>query len=304
MPKHPLTLLDGGMGSELREQGAEVPSHITSIWSARALFDAPQTVEKIHRDYIDAGADVITVNNYAVTEPLLAREGLEDKLDELTIRAAELAERARDSAGKSGVRIAGSMPPLETSYRSDLVGPDEVILAGYRRIAAALGSRVDILLCETLSSAREAVAAVTAAAETDREVWVSFTLQGNRPNHLPSGESVAEAYAAVAGLGARAHLVNCCAANFVAGAIPVLARLCDGPVGGYANSADVQPSEAGAPRLEPERVERVERPRLDVEGSARSVAGWLDAGASIVGGCCSTRPAHIARLRELLDERR
>ena len=288
------------MGSELRMRGVEVPSHITSIWSARAIFDAPDAVEKIHRDYIEAGADVITVNNYAVTAPLLAREGLEDRLEELTIRAAELGARARDASQAFGVRIAGSMPPLETSYRAELVGPDSEILAGYRRIAAALGSRVDILLCETMSSAREAVAAVTAAAETDREVWVSWTLQGNRPGHLPSGETVADAYEAVAGLGARAHLVNCCGANFVGGAIPVLAGLSDGPVGGYANSANVLPAEAGAPRPEPERVERTD---LDVEAYARSVAGWLDMGASIVGGCCSTRPAHIARLRELLDER-
>jgi S-methylmethionine-dependent homocysteine/selenocysteine methylase len=292
-----IVLLDGGTGTELRARGVEVPSHVTSIWSAKALLDAPEVVVRLHRDYIEAGADVITVNNYAVTPPLLAREGLQDRVEELTVRAADLAARARDESGRP-VRIAGSMPPLDTSYRPDLVGDDRTILADYRRIAAALGSRVDLLLCETMSSSREAVAATRAARETDREVWVSWTLQGNRPDHLPSGETVPEAYRAVADLGAHAYLVNCCGANFVTRAMATLAGLTDRPVGGYANSADVVPAAEGDRPAAPE--EGIRKP-LDVEGYAAAAARWIDAGARIVGGCCGTGPAHIARLRLLLD---
>jgi S-methylmethionine-dependent homocysteine/selenocysteine methylase len=294
-----IVLLDGGMGNELRARGVRVPSHVTSIWSAQALLDEPDAVLNVHRDYIEAGADVITVNNYAVTPPLLAREGLQDRVEELTVRAVDLARRACDEAGRP-VRIAGSLPPLDTSYRADLVGDDLSILTDYRRIAAALGSRVDVLLCETLSSAREAVAAARAARETDREVWVSWTLQGSRPDRLPSGESVSEAYRAAADLGADAYLVNCCAANFVTRAVGILAGLTDRPVGGYANAAEALPSEAEADPVEPEAWPRK---ALDVEGYAARVAGWIDAGASIVGGCCGTGPAHIARLRRLIDER-
>ena len=132
------TLLDGGTGTELRMRGIEVPSHITSIWSARALFTDPDAVVRVHADYIAAGADVITANNYAVTPPLLAREGIEDRLEELTLQAVELACRARDASGRP-VRIAGSLPPLDTSYRADLVGEDEVLRADYIRFARARG---------------------------------------------------------------------------------------------------------------------------------------------------------------------
>jgi S-methylmethionine-dependent homocysteine/selenocysteine methylase len=298
MTRGEITLLDGGMGNELRARGVHVPSHLTSIWSAQALLDAPDAVLDVHRDYIGAGADVITVNNYAVTPPLLAREELEHRVEELTVRAVDLAQRARDESGRP-VRIAGSLPPLDTSYRADLVGDDRSILDGYRRIAAALGSRVDILLCETLSSAREAVAAVRAARETDREVWVSWTLQGSWPDHLPSGEAVSEAHAAVARLGADAYLVNCCGANFVTRAVGILAGLTDRPVGGYANAADALPTEAES---DPTAPEAWPRRALDVEGYAASVARWIEAGASIVGGCCGTGPPHIARLRRLIDE--
>ena len=95
-----VVLLDGGMGTELRARGVEVPDHITSIWSAKALVADPEAVVGVHRDYIDAGADVITINNYAVTPPLLAREGMQSDFEALTLKAVELAERARDASAR------------------------------------------------------------------------------------------------------------------------------------------------------------------------------------------------------------
>ena len=88
MTNHDRLLLDGAMGTELRARGVEVLDHITSIWSAAALVDAPEAVTSVHRDYIEAGADVITINNYAVTRPLLARVSMEDRFEELTTIAA------------------------------------------------------------------------------------------------------------------------------------------------------------------------------------------------------------------------
>ena len=102
---HPVTLLDGGMGSELRFRGVEVPSHITSIWSAKALLAAPDAIVQVHSDYIAAGADVITANNYAVTVPLLKRAGLEHRAGELTELALDLVCRARDAAERPAAPI-------------------------------------------------------------------------------------------------------------------------------------------------------------------------------------------------------
>jgi S-methylmethionine-dependent homocysteine/selenocysteine methylase len=294
-----VVLLDGGTGTELRARGVEVPSHVTSIWSAQALLEAPDAVVEVHRAYADAGADVITANNYAVTAPLLSRVGLEDRVEELTIRAVELAQRARDTSARP-VRIAGSLPPLDTSYRADLVGSDEAILAGYRQLAAVLAPRVDLLLCETLASAREATAAAMAARETGVPFWLSLTLQGNQVDRLPSGESLEEAVGAVEHLPVEALLLNCCGANLVTQALATLAALGDRPRGGYAHPADVDLGPSGAP---PARLEELRYAPLDVEGYATVVESWLAAGATIVGGCCQTRPAHVARLRRLIDER-
>ena len=298
MADHTPLLLDGAMGTELRARGVEVLDHITSIWSAGALVDAPDAVADVHRDYIEAGADVITINNYAVTRPLLARESMEDRFEELTTIAAQLGRRAREEAGLE-VRLAGSLPPLATSYRPGEVGGDDDILAQYREMAELLAPRVDLLLCETLSCAREARAAATAACETGKPVWLSWTLQGRHPNQLPSGETIEEAFSAIADLEIAAFLVNCCGANFVTEAIPRLVSLTDRRVGGYANTADTIPADKDDPEVAPERIPRTV---LDVEGYAGAAARWLAAGASVIGGCCSTGPDHTRRLRRLIDE--
>ena len=74
-----ITLLDGGMGTEIRRRGCNVPSHLNSIWSAQALMDNPEVVRQIHTDYINAGADIIITNNYAVTHNLLKRKNIGKK---------------------------------------------------------------------------------------------------------------------------------------------------------------------------------------------------------------------------------
>lgn len=298
-----ITLLDGGMGYELKLRGVKVPDHTTSVWSALALIEDPDAVISVHTDYIAAGADVLTTNNYTVTPPILSRESMGERVEELTGVAVDLAERACDAVGRRP-RIAGSFPPLETSYRTDLIRHRGEVKAGYRRIAAALADRVDLILCETLASSHEAVWACEVAAETGLEYWLSWTLQGTRMNTLPSGESLPEAVAALGDLRPGAHLVNCCGANFVTTAIPDLVQLVDGPVGGYANAEWVTPGEyfRGA-QANPEGAQRKVSSLLDPDEYASEAAKWVDAGATIIGGCCGTRPEHIRLLREMLDTR-
>jgi S-methylmethionine-dependent homocysteine/selenocysteine methylase len=288
------------MGFELKLRGVGVPSHTESIWSALALIENPDAVVDVHVAYIEAGADVLTINNYAVTPPILARDGMEHRMEELTERAVDLAEMACSLAGRRP-RLAGTFPPLETSYRADLVKGREEVLEGYRRIASVLEGRVDLILCETLASSREAVWACEAASNTGCEFWMSWTLQGTRLNTLPSGESLSEAFSALGELKPSAYLVNCCGANFVTAAIPVLKGLTSAPVGGYANAESVVPDDGRAGTDDdPESAQRSAATVLKPEAYALEVQRWLDAGASIVGGCCGTRPKHIRRLREML----
>ncbi|MCH9019284.1 MAG: homocysteine S-methyltransferase family protein [Proteobacteria bacterium] len=289
-------LLDGGMGRELRRRGVPI---LETIWSANALLVAPDVVREIHDDFIAAGADVITTNTYGVIRGDLATEGVEDRFAELNIAACKLAQEARAAAGRR-VLIAGSLPPLRGSYRPDLVGPFDEIEPLYREQAEALMPHVDLLLCETMSSAAEALAAATAACATGRPVWVSWTLHEDRSGRLRSGETVAEAAKAIAHLPVSGLLVNCCSPESVSAAMPALAGLGSGLAGGYANTFRPVPEDW---RLDGENEGDgllALRDDLGPEGYARHAQAWLDAGARIIGGCCGTTPDHIARLHELV----
>ncbi|CAN5603047.1 hypothetical protein BH23CHL5_BH23CHL5_28550 [soil metagenome] len=177
-----VVLLDGGMGRELRFRGVEI---LDTIWSANALLTAPDVVRDIHRDYIAAGADIITTNTYSTIRADLAKEGIEDQFERLNLLACSLAIEARAESAKP-VWIAGSLPPLHGSYRPDLVRPFEEIEPLYREQAAILAPHVDLFLCETMSSAVEALAAASAASRTGKPVWVSFTLHEDQSDRLAS----------------------------------------------------------------------------------------------------------------------
>jgi len=290
---HRPLLLDGGTGRELRRRGVPI---LDTIWSANALVVAPGVVRQVHLDYIRVGADVITTNSYGVIRRDLAKEGIEDRFAELNRLAGRLAVEARDAGGRE-IAIAGSLPPLRGSYRPDLVGEPEEILPLYREQAELLAPFVDLFICETMSSAAEALAAATAAAETGKPVWVSWTLDEDRSGRLRSGESVAEAAAAIAHLPVSAFLANCCAPEAIAAAMPALAAIGRGPAGGYANAFRPVPKdwELETGGLLPLRED------LNAEAYASHAAHWQAHGARIIGGCCGTGPEHIAALRQLLD---
>ena len=291
-----LIIGDGAMGTELRRRGVKVPSHIESIWSALALKEAPDTVEKIHTDYIEAGSDYITTNNYAVTRPILSRDNFDNELESLTIKSIEIAKAALSKTKKRDIKILGSLPPLETSYRADLILKEEEMNKQYSEIANILKDKVDIIICETMASALEAKCALKAALETNMPVWLSWTLHGDVRNTLPSGETVNQAFLELNGLEPDAYLINCCAANLVTPSIKALRELTDIPIGGYANAENVALDKANCNlKLAAERhwdsaIEINEKTYLE------EAKLWIKEGASIVGGCCRTKPSYIKEL--------
>ena len=154
-----LTILDGGMGGELIARG------ITSgdgLWSARALVDQPHVVSAVHRDYIDAGAEVIITNTYSTIPSYLGKAGLADQYAEFAQAAGSIARSVADGADHQ-VRVAGSLPPLDESYRFDLVPSNDTAGPIYNNLVGALTPFVDLFVCETMSCVRESVNAATAA---------------------------------------------------------------------------------------------------------------------------------------------
>ena len=297
LPLNSPALLDGGMGRELRFRGVPVPE---TIWSAGALMSDPDVVRQIHMDFIAAGADIITTNTYGAIRSDLARVGLEDRFAELNRLAGRLAAEAREASPRK-VWIAGSLPPLGGSYRPDRVGPPDEIESRYREQAELLDPYVDLFLCETMSTGAEGRAAAAAASRTGKPVWVAWTLHEDRSGNLRSGESIAEAVSALDGLPVSGFLANCCAPESITRAMPHLARLGVPWIGGYANTFSPIPQDWTLGGDKETDGLLALRDDLGPERYAAHVADWLAAGATVVGGCCGTRPAHIEKMRALMD---
>jgi len=304
MPELPLPerviLLDGSMGRELRLRGVEIPE---TIWSANALLVAPQEVVNIHLDNIAAGADVITTNTYSVIRSDLARVGIEEQFEALNEQACALAVEARQRSGRQEVLIAGAMPPLRGSYRADLVGGYAEIYPLYQEQAAILARHVDLILCETMSSALEAKAAATAACATGKPVWVAWTLHDKQLGVLRSEETIEEAFAAIADLPVCGHLANCCPPESIESVMPALAQMPGDYWGGYANTFMPIPREWSLDGGGESDGLLAVRDDLDADAYASLAARWLSLGANVIGGCCGTSPQYIARLKQMLGER-
>lgn len=291
-----ITLLDGGMGQELTRR-SRLPA--TPLWSTQVLLDEPQLVADIHHDYIAAGADVITLASYSSTPCRFERVNADPGLFDVAQKAAnDIALRAREAAGRDGVRIGGCLPPLFFSYRTDdIISAEESILT-YRRIVAAQKDTADLFICETMSTIRELTCAVTAAAESGKPVWCAVTVDDADGSQLRSGEPVTEAADAAIEAGASAFLINCSFPEAVSAGLEALGRV-SVPTGGYANGfTTIAPLQPG------NTVEVLEaRSDLGPEGYADHVDRWMDLGATIVGGCCEVGPAHIALLGRRLGKR-
>jgi len=290
-----VTLLDGGMGQELIRRAGKQPS---PLWSAQVLIENPELVEQLHIDFIQAGAQVITLNAYSTTPERLAEHGDADSFDELQKLACDVAKSARAKAGVDEVRIAGCLPPLVASYHPELAPSKEISLENYRRIVEAQKESVDLFMCETMASCAEAEYAATAALESGKPVWVGLTLDDGQPACLRSGEPWQDAADELLSMGVHAILLNCSRPETISEVWQEFADAGDVPVGAYANGF------TAVTALNPGgTVDSLEtRQDLGPEAYAEFVMDWVNKGATIVGGCCEVGPAHIAYLSQALSK--
>ena len=329
-------VLDGGTGHELK-----LRAHAVREGFMRSIMlneQEPEAVEEVHRDFLLAGCDAVTTNNFVVSRAALARARLPDsRVAELTAAAAARAKAAVAQATHLEHRapiVVGALPPLgATCYDASLV-PSSVgqLQSEYREIASTLtASGVHVLLAETLSTLREAIAAIRATRDLGMPLWVSWTLEdciadAHNPPTLRSGESLLECVAAAIaearqtascdGLQHRdnyrdaAHLraigVNCTAPTAITAALPFLREAlatarCPGVrLIAYGNAFKSSTSEWLAakvlPHMQPPAPinppeEYDEHGVILPAAYTRHAMDWAHAGARVIGGCCGCSPA-------------
>jgi len=283
-----ITLLDGSIGQELVKRAGKAP---TPLWSTTVMIDQPDILRDVHAEYFNVGASVATTNTYPVLHDRLVRAGLQDQIETLWAQAVKSAQSARNAHGSG--RIAGSIGPLIASYRPDICPSAAEAEELYRDVVDALAPHVDLLLIETMCSMDQADGALRAAMKSGRPVWLAVSVEDFDGGKLRSGENLADLAPVLNRHDTDAILINCSRPEAVSTAVDIAAQF-GRPFGAYANGFTkiAQGFLKDAPTVDALQ----ERSDLSPAAYADFAMGWIDQGATIVGGCCEVGPDHIAEL--------
>jgi len=273
-------LFDGAFGTMMQRAGLTLAGENPDLLN----MSAPDAITAIHRAYVEAGAQVATTNTFGANARKLGGAATVAEVYAAAARAAR-ASGARYVAGDIGPTGALLAPMGTLSFEEAYE-----LFAEQARAAAAAGC--DLIVVETMADLREAKAAVLAAtAETDLPVFVTMTFGEDGRTFL--GTTPAIAAMTLSSLGAAAVGMNCSLGpDELAALVSEMAPHLRCPL-------MVQPN-AGLPRVEDGRTVYDVTP----DEFARSMEGILDAGATIVGGCCGTDPSFISALSGLLAGRK
>ena len=291
-------LIDGATGTELERRGATMHS---DAWCAMATATHPDILRQVHRDYIAAGARVITTNTFSTSRNMLEPAGLSEHFETLNRDAVRLAIEARDAEEAADrVLIAGSM-----SHQVPIVGagtPDEerlnpapeVAEARFREMATLLADAgVDLLLMEMMSNPDLAVPAIRAARDTGLPVWVGFSVRDGEDGTLVSRSrhdlSVQRMLAEIPLDGIPVAGIMHSSVTDTSRSLPLLQECFDGVLMAYPDSGFFR-----MPHWQ--FVDIIEPDALVDEARA-----WLDDGVQVIGGCCGLGLEHIQALATLVD---
>ena len=273
-----VVVCDGAMGTMLHSAGVPLDSSLCELNLTR-----PSLVRDLHAAYVAAGAHLLQTNTFDANRLRLARFGLEDSVVEINIAGARLA---REAAG--GALVAGSVGPAMSASLVRRVPPGDRV-AILREQVAALADWVDVIMLETFGDTESLAQAVGVALdECDLPVVAQLTF--GEDGRTLRGEDPAAAAAALAELDLAALGANCTVGPAVLrDVVPELARNCALPV-------SVQPN-AGSPQ----RLGRRLRYAHNIDYFAQAAREFVAAGATVVGGCCGTTPAHIRAVASAVD---
>jgi methionine synthase I (cobalamin-dependent)/5,10-methylenetetrahydrofolate reductase len=269
-----VVVCDGAMGTMLHAAGVPLDRSLPELNLSR-----PTLVRDLHTAYVSAGARILQTNTFGANRLRLAAAGLDNSVSEINIAGARLAREAVQRAGHP-VLVAGSVGPAVSAPAVRRV-PASARAETLREQIAALCGWVDLLILETFGDLESLVVAVE-AARTESDLPVVAQLTFGDDGRTLRGEDPAEAAAVLSDLGVAALGANCTVGPAVlVGVVAELSRGSEIPV-------SVQPN-AGVPQRLGSQVRYARNAAYFAEAAQRFVA----AGATVLGGCCGTTPAHV-----------
>jgi homocysteine S-methyltransferase len=283
-------LADGAAGTLLFSRGIPQRACLDELPTTR-----PDLVGQIHREYLDAGAELIETVSFGANRVRLAAHGLAGDAHRLSRRAAQVAREARDVAGRDAL-VAGSIGPLGAPTREILHLDEAAIRAAFReQVDGLLEGGVDAFAIETFVDLGHLLLAVDEARKAAVDLPILASLTFGEELSLPDGTTPEHAAHALVEAGVDVVGVNC-------GVGPQACLDALERISRALGDEDDRPARSIMPNAGlPQRLEGrfVYAAGPDYFGS--SVTRMLGAHASIVGGCCGTTPAHVAAMRAALD---
>ncbi len=290
-------VLDGGMGQELLARGM-IPKG--TLWSANAILDKNyhRLLRETHRDFVKAGAEVIVTTTFTTRRKRLKENNIEDKFEYLNKKAGEIAQEIKKEF--PNILIAGGIPPQELTYEADERN-EEDITKTFNEQARLLNPYVDFFYFDVWSSIREFKCGIKAIKEFKKPYLIGIHI--SEGTNLPSGEKISD-IKAILDVQLLGVMLSCVSPENYEKNLEEIKNLNvpfgfklngfittkpkDGYTSSYFKNSGGNPNEFLGQRhdLTPDVIGKI-------------VKKFKQNGATILGGCCETRPAHIKAMAEL-----
>jgi len=295
-----IRILDGGMGQHLLAKGLKTKG---SLWSATALIYEKyhQLVVDAHLDFIKSGADVIVTNNFSARRTRMVQNKVEEHFNYANEKAGELALKAKEIS-KKNVLIAGSLPAQNDTYVLDQ-RDKKVIEKGFYDQAKLIKPFVDFFYLDVLCGSKECEIALNITEKLKLPVLVGLHIKKN--GKLPSDETISEVVEKCRNKNWLGLVVACVSPEIIENTIDEIKQL-KIPFGFKANLWKTE---------EPVPIHKLASPTDKIGANPTETMGTRDdytdirflefskkmmsKGATILGGCCETKPSHIKKISQL-----
>ena len=292
-----IRILDGGMGQHLLAKGLKPKG---SLWSGTALIDKKhhQLIVDAHLDFIKSGAEVIITNNFSVRRVRMIQNNVEEHFNYANEKAGELALKAKEIS-KKNILIAGSLPGQNDTYILDQ-RDRKIIEKGFYDQAKLIKPFVDFYYLDVLTGSKECELAINVTEKLNLPVLVGLHVRKN--GKLPSNETISEVVDKCKNKNWLGLIIACVSPEIIENSVKEVKKL-NIPYGYKANLWKVE---------EPVPVHKFASPSDKVGANPVKSMGtrddytdtrflefskrMLNKGATILGGCCETKPSHIEKI--------
>ena len=293
-------ILDGGMGQQLLSKGLKPKG---SLWSATALIEKKyhQLVVDAHLEFISSGADVIVTNNFSARRVRMIQNKADKHFNYANEKAGELALKAKEIS-KRNILIAGSLPAQNNTYVLD-ERDKKIIEKGFYDQAILLKPFIDFYYLDVLCGSKECEIALNVTEKLNLPVLVGLHIKKN--GKLPSNESITEVVEKCRNKNWLGLILACVSPEIIENSVDEIKNL-NMPFGYKANLWKVE---------EPVPVHKFATPKDKIGTNPNKTMGSRDdytdiqflelakrmisKGATILGGCCETKPFHIKKISTL-----